>query len=78
MMAEWIPVTEALPHTDKEVIVTYIVNGNRKKRYIETASYTDFGDGEGDWVSVWDEYRVSGTRMEVLAWMPLPKPYKGG
>lgn len=77
-MSEWIPVTQALPETNDEVLTTYIVNGNGKKRFIETASYWDDGDGEGLWMSVWDEHRVAGTRKEVIAWMPFPKPYKGG
>lgn len=70
----WIPVTERLPETDDEVLTTYIVNGNKNKRYVETSTYYD-GD-EGYWSSLWDEYRVAGTRIEVLAWMPLPEPYK--
>jgi hypothetical protein len=76
-VSEWIPVTQALPETNDEVLTTYIVNGNDKKRFIEAASYWDDGDGEGHWSSVWDEYRVGGTRQEVIAWMPFPKPYKG-
>ena len=70
----WIPCSERLPETDDEVLTTYIVNGNKNKRYVETSTYYD-GD-EGHWASPWDEYRVAGTRVEVLAWMPLPKPYK--
>jgi hypothetical protein len=76
-VGEWIPVAEALPETNDEVLTTYIVNGNRKKRFIESASYWDDGDGGGHWSSVWDEFRVGGTRREVLAWMPFPKPYRG-
>ena len=70
----WIPVTERLPENSDEVLTTYIVNGNRKERYVETATYYD-GD-EGYWSSPWDEYRVAGTRIEVIAWMPKPEPFK--
>ena len=74
--AEWIPCSERLPECSDEVLTTYIVNGNRRKRYVETATYYD-GD-EGYWSSPWDEYRVAGTRITVLAWMPLPNPYREG
>ena len=71
----WISVTERLPETDDEVLTTYIVNGNMEKRYVETSCYYDGFDGR--WSSPWDEYRIVGTRIEVIAWMPLPEPYKG-
>lgn len=70
----WIPCSERMPEMPNEVLTTYIVNGNRKKRFVETATYYD-GD-EGFWSSPWDEYRVAGTRVEVIAWMPLPDPYE--
>ncbi|MBQ1799363.1 MAG: DUF551 domain-containing protein [Prevotella sp.] len=71
----WIPVTERLPETDDEVLTTYIVNGNGKKRYVETSRYYD--GFSGYWSSPWDEYRIAGTRIEVIAWMPLPESYRG-
>ena len=72
----WIPVTERLPETDDEVLTTYIVNGNRRKRYVETSRY--YYDGySGYWSSPWYEYRIAGTRIEVIAWMPMPEPYRG-
>lgn len=72
----WIPVEQELPETDDEVLTTYIVNGNRKKRYVETSRY--YYDGfSGYWSSPWDEYRIAGTRIEVIAWMPLPEAWRG-
>ena len=70
----WIPVTERLPETTDAVLTTYIVNGDRSRRYVEESSY--YGNDES-WGSPWDEYRIAGTRIEVIAWMPLPEPYKG-
>lgn len=67
----WIPVSEYLPVTNDEVLVTYIVNGNTKKRYVETANCFD-----GEWSSVNDEYRIPNTKIEIIAWCEMPKPYK--
>ena len=77
MNNEWRLCSEELPETNDEVLTTYIVNGNTKKRFVEAASYWDDGDGEGHWYSVWDEHRILGTKTEVIAWMPMPKPYRG-
>lgn len=71
---EWISCSERMPDNTDEVLTTYIVNGNPKKRYVETASYYA-DDGCGYWSSLWDEYRMIGTRICVIAWMPLPEPY---
>ena len=74
---EWISVKKELPENNDEVLTTYTYNGASGKRYVETASYWDDGEGEGHWNSVWDEYRIKGANPVVLAWMPMPKPYKG-
>ena len=70
----WIPVTERLPETSDAVLTTYIVNGDRSRRYVEESSY--YGNDES-WSSPWDEYRIAGTRIEVIAWMPLPEAWRG-
>ena len=71
---KWIPCSERLPETSDAVLTTYIVNGDRSRKYVEESSY--YGNDES-WSSPWDEYRIAGTRIEVIAWMPLPEPYKG-
>ena len=75
---KWRLCSEELPETDDEVLITYSVFGNQKKRFVETARYCDDIDGEGHWNSVWDEYRIASAEKEVIAWMPLPKPYREG
>ena len=75
---KWRLCSEELPETNDEVLITYTVFGNKKKRFVETASYCDDVDGEGHWNSVWDEYRIAREEKEVIAWMPLPKPYMEG
>ena len=74
----WISVRDRLPENNDEVLTTYIYDGNQKKRYVETGSYWDDGEGEGHWNSVWDEYRVGNAKKEVIAWMPMPKPPEEG
>ena len=72
----WISVKDRLPETNDEVLTTYVYDDKPGKRYVETANYWDDGEGEGHWNSVWDEYRVGKVRQTVIAWMPMPKPYK--
>lgn len=74
---EWIPCNpDTMPESNDEVLTTYIVNGNRKKRYVETATwYDDYEDGF--WSSPLDEYRVKGAKIEHIAWKPMPESYKG-
>jgi hypothetical protein len=72
---EWTPVSKEMPEPGDEVLTTYAVCGDHSKRFVETATYYD-GDA-GYWSSPWDEYRVPGTKIEVIAWKPMPKPWKG-
>ena len=66
---QWIPVTERLPENDVDVIVTGVYMGHN---YVEIASCSD-----GRWSSYMDEYKVHPTLHKIIAWMPLPEPYKG-
>ena len=73
----WILCSEKLPPNGKEVLVTYYVGNNSKKRYVQTEYYVNDADGNAYWYSAWDEYRTSREKETIVAWMPMPGPYKG-
>ena len=65
---EWILCDTQLPPKDKNVLVTRMYKG---KPYVEIAEWND------GWTSYSDEYKVDYfTEHQVVAWMPLPKPYE--
>lgn len=62
MIDKWIPCSERLPKKDGLYLVSVINDHNR--RYSKTCWY----HGHEKWFA----------RQDVVAWMPLPKPYKEG
>ena len=70
-VCSWIPVSERLPEKDGYYFVT--------KRLIDGRIQTDiepFWTGADWWKS---EFHFAGIGLwEVLAWQPLPEPYKAG
>lgn len=73
MITRWIPVNEKLPEEEQAVFVTYYVVNNRSKRLV-MESYLMPG---GKWNDPYRAFRVSGTFIRIIAWMPLPNPYDG-
>ena len=69
----WIPVSERLPEEDKQVLVTECFTGISGKKIYSISLASRYGD---DWVTVDDEYKLDPSRYKVVAWMPLPEPYK--
>ena len=70
----WIPVSEKLPEDDKDVLIFTIAESIYKachslKEWTED-HYEWFVIGTIGWSLTYEE-------DEVLAWMPLPEPYKG-
>ena len=77
---QWISVTERLPERGKDVLVTRDYDGRadhiKSCRYVEVAScYGE--DDDVSWNSYSDEYKMTPKNHRVIAWMPLPKAYKG-
>ena len=66
----WIPCSERLPKRDELVLVTYKTTDR-----IHLCKYIDDGS-ENPWWSYIDD--CCAWNNVVLAWMPLPTPYKGG
>ena len=65
---QWIPCSERLPEKDKEVLVSYVGDVLAVMSLTDVCEVNVWEDPEGAW---WDF-------EDVLAWMPLPEPYKGG
>ena len=80
----WIPCKERLPEEDKNVLVSVHFLGLDQKHktgwndhikenwYVDIASHID-----GYWTSYSDEYKVASNRHIIVAWTPLPEPWKG-
>lgn len=66
-VGKWIPVSEGLPEEGKQVLVCD--DGG----FIYTAESETRSDGELQWYES-AEYRPTD---DVVAWMPLPEPWKG-
>lgn len=80
----WIPVSEKLPEDEREYLVTLEKVYGTPEIFMGIASYLKFGN-DGYWNEKkygyleWDKYSDGhgGTTMyKVIAWKPLPKPYK--
>lgn len=63
----WIPVSEILPEKDGEYLTTM--------KYIGKATGTIYIDVEETFFDAGKSFNV-GVNEEVIAWMPLPEPYK--
>ena len=69
---QWIPCSERLPEEDGQYIVTV--------KYEHVDGYEDIYSEHIEWVDGhWDEFGHyhCGRVEKVLAWQPLPKPWKG-
>lgn len=73
MSDPWIPVAERMPEEDGNYLVTMVTPG-----YLDGRPYTNwlYWDSDGrDWLTDEAGDSVPEQEREVVAWMPLPKPY---
>ena len=77
--SKWIPVSERLPEKADEYFITWTCK-NSKKSYVGIAEFElCFAEEEtetGNWI--FEDYIRNYDDPEVVAWMTLPEPYKGG
>lgn len=64
----WIPVTDRLPEQEGQ----YLVCCNNKHHQFEVARFYINYDGDRWFCCDWNDPE------KIIAWMPLPEPYKGG
>ena len=62
---QWIPCSERLPEKFGDYLVSVKRHGWNCEEYIEND------------IAYWDDLEGFHKAEEVLAWMPLPEPYKG-
>ena len=71
---KWIPVTEALPEDNRQVLV-YV-----QSTHFALAKYDEMMEPDGKWKKKWvtfDAWKPFYTIKNVIAWMPLPEPWRG-
>lgn len=71
---QWIPVSERLPEEQKFYLVTIVKNtGGHDIEYCfyECGKWLMIADGNSEENTCWEE-----EVKKVVAWMPLPEPYK--
>lgn len=80
---DWIPCSERLPEEDKDVLVTVHFMGLKQTHpngwndHIKPSYYVDIASRiDEEWSSASDEYKIARNRHKIIAWRPLPTPYK--
>lgn len=75
----WIPCSERLPEEYGEYMITWITSAS-KKRFIgivecEVTSVWNDNGFMVEWL--FEDYMKAYPDVEVIAWMPLPEPFRG-
>lgn len=72
-MPRWIPVSERLPEIGQNVLIDTVGYGLLTGKY-ENTKYGDIE--EGTFLTYYSLGSSKIVSVEVIAWMPLPEPYK--
>lgn len=73
---QWTPCSERLPEYEKYVLVTFIDKSAIDTKVMCVRRIEGFVDCDWYWSDFADEYTWEAS--EVVAWMPLPNPWKEG
>ena len=71
--SQWIPCSERLPERPEQMLV-YAIN-----THFSIAKYKEVRKGVNDYIYTWvtdNAFDVPHEVKNVIAWMPLPEPYK--
>ena len=74
LVPKWIPVTEALPEDNRQVLVY------AQSTHFVLAKYDEMMEPNGEWKKQWvtfDAWKPYYTVKNVIAWMTLPEPWRG-
>lgn len=67
---EWIPCSERLPSESGDYLCTIPLNADETYTEVLTFHKGRFYEDDDEWGATYHD--------DVIAWMPLPEPYKGG
>ena len=71
-VGEWIPVSERLPEDTSKPVLISGISGNYKGLGVYAVDIARYNGG------MWQYDGFAFPDCDILAWMPLPEPYKGG
>ena len=74
---EWIPCIERLPEEGEKVLITYYIDGDEQNRHVGTSKIGIKSAYTSLWECPCNIIKEPFERMRIIAWRPLPEPYKG-
>lgn len=74
-IGRWIPISERFPEENGEYLITWTTSQSKRPFIvISEGEVTSEYDHEFEWLL--EDYVKNYPDVKVIAWMPLPKPYK--